>query len=227
MRPETTPAPSRPSPSRWPSGHCINSAWPWREAGSVCPENTGRWGGGKGAPHSCSLGDDSPAASSPSVMWPAGRNLANSSYILPFSVLSFHSRLFFSLFELLSILLLPPELPLCSWQRRLVLPMGREGYLLPSAPTLALWVPRHGGLLEACDKHLPTVGGSHLRALHPLCHRASRGPHVTSSRSAYSRVGRAGKKKKEKNSPFDHDLGCQRGQKILFLCRHPDFFRFQ
>ena len=53
------------------------------------------------------------------------------------------------------------------------------------------------------------------------------GPHVTSSRSAYSRVGRAGGKKKKKNSPLDHDLGCQRGQKILFLCRHPDFFRFQ
>ena len=225
MRPETTPAPSCPSPSRWPSGHCINSAWPWREAGSVCPENTGRGGGGVLL---TAAAVEMTAPLLPRQMWcDAGRSLANASYILPFSVLSFHSRLFLSLFELLSILLLPPELPLCSWQRRLVLPMGREGYLLPSAPMLALWVPRHGGLLEACDKHLPTVGGSHLTALHPLCHRASRGPHVTSSRSAYSRVGRAGGKKKKKNSPLDHDLGCQRGQKILFLCRHPDFFRFQ
>lgn len=55
---------------------------------------------------------------------------------------------------------------------RLVLSMGREGYLLPSTPTLALWVPWHGGLFEARDKHPPTVGGSHHTALHPLCHKA-------------------------------------------------------
>ena len=59
---------------------------------------------------------------------------------------------------------------------RLVLSMGREGYLQPSMPMLALWVPWHRGLLEACDKHLPTFRASHHTALHPLRHRACQDP---------------------------------------------------
>ena len=156
-------------------------------------------------------------------MWPVGRNLANFPYILPFSVLSFHCRLFLSLFELLSILLFPPELPLCSWQREACAFDGKRGlsaaFNAHACSVSSLTQGAIRGMWRASSHHqsLPPHGSS------PTTSQGLPGPHVTSSRSTYLGVGRAGKRK----SPADHDLDSQRGQKIVFLYRHPDFCRFK
>lgn len=132
-------------------------------------------------------------------MWPVGRCLANFFYSLPFFCSLISLQPFSFTFEFLSILLFPPELPLCSCQRKARALAGRRGLSAAFNTDTCSVSSLTWGLLEACDKHLPTVGGSHRRALHLATSQGLPGPRVTSSRTpsrlACLGVGRAGKKK--------------------------------
>lgn len=112
-----------------------------------------------------------------------------------------------------SLLLFPPELPLCGCQRKACILTGGEGDWWSSPLTAALRASDRGAI-RACDKHL-LVRGSHHAALYEVESQAREAPHdeqQVSLGSAFLGVGRAGEM-----SPLDHTWMVREGRTFLLL----------